>query len=216
MTLEKAIVFFTLFGVAVSSYASYITLDEAALDDIYSQPSFGDMPIDIRIEEAHEIVAPDLLDITTRDQVSQLFGMHTGSLLTVNFYYIDTISICGSTVSTSIVGCGEYFGNFADSFYGSELLAHELGHNLGLPHIFGQYLMNPSLNNNTTITEAEVARIRQSPLVQSFDGLYWINIKPVLIVKELVNVTEPKTWLLFFIMVIAVVSGHRRSKLVLN
>ncbi|MDO6425896.1 hypothetical protein Q4489_02680 [Thalassotalea sp. 1_MG-2023] len=208
MTLEKSIAVIMTLLISAASQAAYITINEAELDRIYSQDSFGDLPIDIRIGQPSEILAPNLLDITTREEVRQLFNMHSGGFNIVNFYFIDTISACGSSTGTNIVGCGEYFGNdfvvesrFADSGYGSELLAHELGHNLGLPHLNGAFLMNPSLNNRTLLTEAEVAQIRQSPLVQNVDNTYWIDINPVLIVRELTKVSEPATFVLFMLAV---------------
>ncbi|OKY27384.1 MULTISPECIES: zinc metalloprotease [Thalassotalea] len=216
MTLEKSIaVIIMMLFVSASSQAAYITINEEELDRIYSQDSFGDLPIDIRIGQPSEILAPNLLDITSREEVRQLFNMHSGGFNIVNFYFIDTISACGSSTGTNIVGCGEYFGNdfvvesrFADSGYGSELLAHELGHNLGLPHLNGGFLMNPSLNNRTLLTEAEVAQIRRSPLVQNIDNTYWIDINPVLIVRELTKVSEPATLVLFLLLVIALLYQH--------
>lgn len=216
MTLEKSIAVLIMLLVSAASHAAYITINEEELDRIYSQDSFGDLPIDIRIGQSSEILAPNLLDITSREEVRELFNMHSGGFTTVNFYFIDTISACGSSTGTNIVGCGEYFGNdfvvesrFADSGFGSELLAHELGHNLGLPHINGPFLMNPSLNNRTLLSEEEVAQIRRSPLVKNVDNTYWIDINPVLIVRELTKVSEPKYLVLF--MLVCLLLWYRRN-----
>lgn len=186
--------------------AGFITTNELALDAIFSQASFGFTPIDIRIGAASEIVAPSLLNITSNAEVSQLFNMHIGALNIVNFYFIDTISACGGTINTGIVGCGELPGNdfvvessFAAGRFGGELLAHELGHNLGLGHRSGG-LMNPSLNNSTTLTSGEVSLIRNSPLVQTDGQDFWININPVLIVAVASRpVPEPTTLVLFLL-----------------
>lgn len=42
---------------------SATTFDLAALNAIYSQPSFGTNPIDIRVFQEVEIVAPSLVDV---------------------------------------------------------------------------------------------------------------------------------------------------------
>ncbi|MDO6687566.1 MULTISPECIES: PEP-CTERM sorting domain-containing protein [unclassified Agarivorans] len=197
-----------IFGISLLTtpfvHAAFITTQEAALDSIYSQATFGQNIIDIRIGTATELVFPELLDITTRAEVSQLFSQHVGPSNVVNFYFIDTISACGSQINRGIVGCGEYFGNdfvvessYAAGSLGGELLAHELGHNLGLPHLSGAYLMNPSLNNRTLITEPEVERIFRSPLVQNDNDYFWIDINPVLIVAEATRVSEPASVFLF-------------------
>ena len=124
----------------------------------------------------------------------------------VNFYFIDTISACGGTISASIVGCGEFPGNdfvvessFAAGSFGGELLAHELGHNLGLRHLAGG-LMNASLNRNTTLTTSEVSIIRNSRLVKSDGQGFWIDINPVLILAS-TPVPEPSTLVLMLLSV---------------
>jgi len=191
--------------------AGFITTNEFALDTIFSQASFGNMPIDIRIGTASELIFPSLLDITSDAEVNQLFNMHAGGLNVVNFYFIDTISACGGFIITGIVGCGEFFGNdfvvessFAASGFGGELLAHELGHNLGLDHLSGNFLMNGSLNNRTTLTTQEVSAIHRSSLVQTNGQNFWIDINPVLIVAAAstpLPVPEPSTLVLFLLSV---------------
>jgi len=208
MNFVKKYLFFIILFFSTYSHAALITMNEAELDQIFSQPNFANLPIDIRISTATEIVFPSLLDISTDAEVAQLFNMHSGLSTVVNFYFIDTISACGGFISTSIVGCGEFPGNdfvvessFAAGSYGSELLAHELGHNLGLDHLSGSYLMNPSLNHQTTLTSTEVATLRLSPLVQNDGQSYWININPVLIVAQATQqVPEPST---VFLLILA-------------
>ncbi|MCW8831874.1 MAG: hypothetical protein OQK09_10060 [Colwellia sp.] len=188
--------------------AAFITTQEAALDSIFSQTSFGNMPIDIRIGAATELVFPDLLDITTDAEVSTLFGMHVGLPTVVNFYFVDTIDACGG-FNPAIVGCGELPGNdfvvestFAAGAFGGELLAHELGHNLGLAHLNGNFLMNPFLNGFTDLSAGEVNIIRNSPLVQTDGQSFWIDINPVLIVARATRpVSEPGVLLLFLLSV---------------
>jgi len=198
-------------GLLAASHAKagFITDNESALDAIFSQVSFGLMPIDIRIGTASELVAPNLQDITTAAEVNLLFGMHVGAANIVNFYFIDTISACGISTGSGIVGCGETPGNnfvveslFAAGGFGGELLAHELGHNLGLGHLNGSFLMNPSLNNNTTLTSGEVNTIRNSSLVQTDGQNFWIDINPVLVVASAstpLPVPEPSTLVLLLL-----------------
>ena len=202
--------------------AAFITTNESDLDAIFSQSSFGLMPIDIRIGLASELVLPDLLDITTDAEVNQLFDMHIGGINVVNFYFIDTISACGGSISSSIVGCGEFFGNdfvvessFAAGSFGGELLAHELGHNLGLDHRSGG-LMNSSLNNSTTLNDTEVSNIRSSQLVQTDGQSFWIDINPVLIVASAsipLPVPEPSTLVLLLLSFsLLLKSGFKKAK----
>lgn len=212
-------VLFCVLWLSSVAHAAFITTNEADLDAIYSQTSFGERPIDIRIGNATELVFPELLDISSNLEINQIFAQHVGPANVVNFYFVDTISACGGTVSSSIVGCGEYFGNdfvvessFAGGRYGGELLAHELGHNLGLPHLSGAYLMNPSLNNRTLITSAEVERIFNSPLVQNFNDYYWIDINPVLIVAQASQVSEPLSIALFMLALVSLVWRNRNAQ----
>ena len=202
--------------------AAFITTNEADLDAIFSQSSFGLMPIDIRIGLASELVLPDLLDITTDAEVNQLFDMHIGGINVVNFYFIDTISACGGSISSGIVGCGEYFGNdfvvessFAAGNSGGELLAHELGHNLGLDHRSGG-LMNPSLNSSTLLNDTEVSNIHRNRLVQTDGQNFWIDINPVLIVASAsipLPVPEPSTLVLFLLpFSLLLKSGFKKAK----
>ena len=202
-----------------AAQAAFITTNEAQLDAIFSQASFGNTPIDIRIGAPTEIVAPSLLDITTNAEVSSLFGMHVGAANVVNFYFIDTISACGGSMNPNIVGCGETPGNdfvvestFAAGAFGAELLAHELGHNLGLPHMNGNILMDPFLNGFTTITAPEVATIFNSPLVQQDTSGFWIQINPVLIVAQAsVPMPTPSTLALLLIAFTLIFSSKRKN-----
>ncbi len=196
------------FLIASQAKAGFITTNESALDAIFSQASFGLKPIDIRIGAASELVFPDFLDITSNAEVNQLFNLHIGGPNVVNFYFIDSINACGSFVLTGIVGCGETPGNdfvvessAAAGSSGGELLAHELGHNLGLDHA-NSGLMAASLNNNTTLTAQEVSNIHSSSLVQTNGRDFWIDINPVLIVAAASNplpVPEPSTLVLLLL-----------------
>jgi hypothetical protein len=207
MNIIKALMLALSLLLVGQAHAALITTNEAILDSIFSQASFGNMPIDIRIGAPTELVFPELLNITTNTEVNTLFSKHIGGENTVNFYFIDKISACGSTVHPGIAGCGEYHGNdfvvesyYAASSYGGELLAHELGHNLGLRHLNGSFLMNDSLNRSTEITESEVNTIHNSSLVKTNGSLFWIDINPVLIVAQATNVVPEPAILMLFIL----------------
>ena len=144
--------------------------------------------------------------------MATIFSQHVGAQDIVNFYYVDTMSACGVTINVSIIGCGERPGQdfvvesvwAADTTiplggnitFGQQLLAHELGHNLGLEHRNGNDLMNPAINGYEDLNAAEVATILASPLVHidSSNGHRYIQINPVLVLA----VPEPSALLLLF------------------
>lgn len=218
--LKTLLLAFSLLVVSQAK-AGFITINESALDGIFSQPSFGNSPIDIRIGTATELVFPDLLDITTRDEVIKLFNQHVGPFNLINFYFIDFISACGFDINKYFVGCGQVNGNnfvvesdFASGSSGTELLAHELGHNLGLFHLTDTIgLMSPSLNNNTSLSSNEVSAILRSQFVQGdIQSGFFININPVLIVATASTpVPEPSTLLLLLLSISFLVRKNHKK-----
>ena len=100
-------------------------------------------------------------------------------------FFIDTLDWCGFS-SPSIVGCANRPGNdivvesaFAAGGNGTELNAHELGHNLGLEHETFPNLMTSSINGNTTLTADQIATILASDLIQSDADGKFILITPI-------------------------------------
>ena len=173
-----------------SAQAAFVTIDVDGVNEIYSQDSFGDTPLTIIFNEVTELVAPDLLEITTDAEVFDLFGMHQGPENLVNFFFVDVINSCGG-FNVNIVGCGEVDGNdfmveseFANSASNAELLSHELAHNLGLLHTEGG-LLDPFVNGETDLDISQVSMIFDSPLIQ-FDmgGNAFVEINPILVVAE--------------------------------
>ena len=217
MKLIKALLATAALLVAPFTHAAFVTLP--SLDAIFSQASFGNNTIQVRYGAVTSIARPDLLDIQTDAQIDTLFALHVGAQNIVNFYFVDTIDSC-SGFNVLIIGCGETPGQdfvvesaFAATAQGALLLAHELGHNLGLNHNVGsQFLMNPSLAGGSLLTASEVTTILASQLVQmDTSGQRFININPVLITAAAV-IPEPGSLLLLVSALAAMTVATRRRQ----
>ncbi|NOY29424.1 MAG: hypothetical protein GXP28_04375 [Planctomycetes bacterium] len=94
-----------------SSWAAFITTQESELDSIFSQPSFGATPVDIRFLPTITYVDANLLNINTQSKFYDLVGQFDSSPVH-NAYYVDTIDWCGGPgTNTGIVGCAFTPGN---------------------------------------------------------------------------------------------------------
>lgn len=196
--------------------AAGVVTRESEIDAIFGQQSVTDLlgePIDIRFGDVVQIEAPDLLRVTTKTELDQLFGL-TDPLYSrdgsanpvVSLYFVDAIDYCGG-YAVNIVGCGQTPGNqlavekgYMSSGYGAELLAHELGHALGLYHpdespysVASGNLMDPTLNGDTSLDTLQVAqfmgmgffeRFGPSPLIQRDAAGWFVAITPYLIVDQ--------------------------------
>lgn len=210
--LIRSAIAMVVFLVSSAANAAYVTINEVGMDAIFSQASFGNNKIDIRIGAQTQLVFPDLLDISTDAEIGTLFSKHVGSQTVVNFYFVDTISACGGVINANFIGCGEVSGQdfvvesdwAASPVYGANLLSHELGHNLGLGHRNGNVLMDPFINTFIELNAAEVATILGSPLVHSDANGLFILINPVLVVAGANGVPEPGTLFLVFAALFAV------------
>ena len=168
--------------------AAFVTTNEAAMDGIFSQLSFGNRPVDIMFNPTIVHNDANLLNINTPAKLNSLFALF-GPSPTVFAYFVDTVDECGG-FNVGFVGCGSTPGNdfvvesvFASGALGAELMAHELGHNLNLGHTpsVGN-LMDPTINGNTSLTQNQVDTILSSPLVQGAVGTAeFIKITQVLI-----------------------------------
>lgn len=180
-----------------TAQAGYITTQEEGLDAIFSQASFGSSTIDIRFTRPSTILSTELLSIDTEADFDNLANLATASP-TVAMFFVDSISWCGDT-NLNYVGCGEFPGHvltvessFAAGTNGANLLAHELGHNLWLPHVDDNTnLMNAFLIAGFgTLSTSQVSTILASPLVQVDEGgQRFIEITPYAVVA----VPEPAT-----------------------
>lgn len=199
-----------------SAQAAFITVDEAGMDAVFGQASFGAQTVDIRVGPSSQLLAPTLLHIDANIEISQLFSQHVGPANVVNFYYVDTIDYCGG-FNVNYIGCGEIGGpnfvvesSFAAQSFGALLLSHELGHNLGLGHWQDvNNLMYPSLAGGSLLNASQVSSILASPLVQmDGSGQRFIQINPVLVVASVVP--EPASWLMLLGGLAAVAGWARR------
>ncbi len=217
---------------ASSADASFVTKNEADMDTIFSQASFAANPIDIRYLPTITHVDPNLLSINTSTKLSSLFSLAPPPLAH-NVYFVDSVDYCGG-FNTGIVGCGSLPGNefVVESVYagglngttpvsGAELMAHELGHNLGLGHdpapnndnlmdaIVGS---SPGPPQTTTLSPLQVNTILffGGPSVQTDVSGKFIQLQPVLIVAT--AVPEPSTLLLAFGLVGMSTLGFRRQR----
>jgi len=190
--------FLLLAVVAAPAQAAFVTEHEARLDEIFSQASFTNA-IDIRYGSIVEHVAPDLLTVDNGTEFNALVNADLGLAdWTLPLFFIDTIAWC-NTSPTSAKGCANSSGAILESVtaggsVGDELVAHEIGHVLGLGHPdptsmdpdnTPENLMNGTVRNNLTevLVATQVSDIFTSNYVlgDMTNGFY-INLAPVLVV----------------------------------
>jgi hypothetical protein len=200
--------------------AAQIVIDEAGMNAIFSQASFGDTTISIRFNPPRQIVAPELLVINTLAQLQALFNLAPDPAPTVDALFVDELNACGGVepqVNGALAGCAQLPGHvFVEDFNFAELspatlMGHELGHNLNLQHDFFDFLnlMAPIFPPGPNVTEEQVATILQSPLVQTDStGQRFVEITPIAIVAA----PEPSTLLLLIAALGALLIIRQRSR----
>lgn len=232
--LARKVLATTLIGATGAASAGYVTFYEGAMDTIFSQAAFGAFPIDIRFNTPLYVVAPTLLDINLdHDAEFSGPGLSLSSKanelgvpnFTVAIFFVDKISYCGGTGS-NIIGCGSTPGGLialnsdaAAGSNGAALMAHELGHNLGLPHLAGSgNLMNSSITGVTTLTAAQVGSFVNlstgaslSPIVRNDAGKLYISITPIAVLAA-APVPEPATWAMLSLGLLGVAGWARRRR----
>mgnify|MGYP001797481116 CR=1 FL=1 len=201
--------------------AAALTFDPFAINAVFSQDSFGTTPIDIRFGPVQQIISPELaeLDILTPSDDGTLNSPEMNALWALqddepnlNMF----ITEIGPSLFGTVLGMAEFRqtsgynnslcapnGSWGNSFvvdrdvgdFGvtNEVIAHEMGHTLGLYHdqrnnptpllpCFGQgvpgNLMQSSVSpGGTDLAILQTATILASPWVQGneTDGLF-INV----------------------------------------
>jgi hypothetical protein len=166
----------------------------------------------------------NLTTINNNADLQALFGAAPDALNIVDAFFVDKINFCPlepyNPAVNKIVGCGEFPGHaiILDSLFaalvplGALDIGHEIGHNVGLPHVQGinTNLMNPIIGSDA-ITEAQFLQIFGSPLVQinPATGLSSIFVRPIAVVAV---VAEPETYLLSITAILALILAGRTSK----
>lgn len=199
------------------------------LTPIFSQATFLspiNRPITINwLTPGAPIVNPSLTIINTDAELNTLFSLGPDDSLSriVDVYFVDSILACGGP-GTGIIGCANTPGNdivvrssFAAGAQGVTLIAHELGHSLGLPHQAAS-LMNATISSNTILHGTQVDAIFTNAggfnLIQTgVGGSRFINLRPIAVIAVAV-VPEPETYVLLLagLAFIGVVATRRTRK----
>lgn len=109
-------------GLPLTANAGFITINESALESIFSQPIFGTRSIDVRINPFQSIVNDQFLSIdnaaeisseTNNGQIDSLFelsqNLNLSTSSSIAMFFVDSINDCGGT-GNNIVGCAQYSG----------------------------------------------------------------------------------------------------------
>jgi hypothetical protein len=160
------------------------------MNTIYKQGNLGPNGIQIRFNAIQTVTGPTV--INSDADFTTLEGLSPAASPTVDAFFVDSINFCDTTAE-DLVGCANNPGHelWLDSSYvaanpttdGATDFAHELGHNLSLPHLDGTNtnLMNPVLGS-TVLTADQITTILLSGLVQTDNGQKYIQITPIQVV----------------------------------
>jgi|SRR5271167_4552544 len=95
--------------------AGFITIDQAGMSAIFSQPSFDGTPIDIRFNPPRLIGDPELLVINTQTQLTALVDLAPDPAPTVDAFFVDQLNTCGfeqePTINEAFAGCAQLPGH---------------------------------------------------------------------------------------------------------
>ena len=98
--------------------AANVVIDEAGMNALFSQASFGNTPISIRFNPAKQIVAPDLLVIDNLTELKALYDLATHPAPTVTAFFVDQLNVCGAAevdVNGTWHGCAQLPGHITPS-----------------------------------------------------------------------------------------------------
>lgn len=194
--LTAALMSLAVLVAAVPAGAVTVTIDAEALNAVYSQPSFGADPVDVRIAPVRTARSPDLARVVDAAMEAAVFDLAATLSPGIGLVFVESIDWC-SGYDRDVVGCAlrnspGFFveSDFAAGPFGAEMLAHEIAHNLGLYHRNGG-LMNQMLNGDTSLTRAEAATILSSPLVGSDAAGRFVDLTPIRIAPIPLAATAP-------------------------
>ena len=176
-----------------------------SLTGIFSQASFGTLPIAVRwLAPGATIVNPALAIIDSDEEITALYAAAPIEFPVLSVFFVDAVNFCGS--AGVFTGCAQIRGYdslvasaFASAASGDVHIARGIGHNLGLVEdsTVGN-LMHPfPAAGATTLTQAQADTILQNQgyLLQiAADGSIFIELRPIAVVA---SVPEPAAWLLF-------------------
>jgi len=195
-SIKAAAALALLTAMALPAGAVTVTIDETALDAVYSQASFGADPIDVRIASVRTVQSPHLARVVDATLEAAIFDLAATFSPGIGVVFVESIDWC-SGYDENVAGCAMRSApglfvesDFAAGPFGAEMVAHEIAHNLGLRHRVGG-LMDPMLNGETDLTRAEAETILSSALV-GLDALgRFIEVAPVRIAPIPLPATAP-------------------------
>ncbi len=164
--------------------AASVVIDEAGMNAIFSQDSFGDTPVSIRFNPSRQIVAPELLVIDSVAKLQALYSLATDPAPTVTAFFVDELDVCVGVevdVNGEYSGCAQLPGRImVEDFHAAELtpailMAHELGHNSNLEHdrFGGLMSLFPPMGRNYSKSRSQPScRARWSRRILRVRGLF--------------------------------------------
>lgn len=204
-----------LFGATALAQAGLVTVDVNGMDKILAQAG-----IYVRVDPVATLYRTDLLllDYTEfQTNVATVFNAGPIPVWFIDAFVPDGVNIGMGTAGLGWVGAGGLAvasGIAADAGRGAALLAHELGHNLGLQHdMWIDDLMYPVLypDGRSLLSAAQIATMRGSSLLQTdATGRRFLEIAPIAVLADL-PVPEPESGLLVLAGLAALAWLRRRA-----